>query len=208
MKLTWSGIPPTRMLNEYIEAFRRELIGVSHCHRVDVRVAVAGRADHSGPAAVPGTRRRPSTQPHEAPDEEVETRPTADQRVRRDSGADGRSCGNNCDRSSHPPHTRPAHRRMASVRPSVTCPPLRQPRFSAWIRHAADWKLPAQADETQTSHFFVVHLKSRCEHPESDAINQLPTFALRCKTAVKCLRSRCNCARLRRSEHEIGKRSW
>jgi hypothetical protein len=182
MKLTWSPIPPAQMLNEYIEAFGRELIGVSHCHRLDVHVAVAGRADHSEPAAVPGTRRRPSTRPHETPDEEAETRPTADHRVRRDSGADGRSCGNNCHRSSQPPHTRLAHRRMASVRPSVICPPPRQPRFSAWVRQAVHWKLPAQADETQTSHFFVIHLKSCCEHPESDAVKGLSTFALRCKT--------------------------
>jgi hypothetical protein len=73
---------------------------------------------------------------------------------------------------------------MASVRPSVTRPALRQPRFSAWIRQAVHWKLPAQADETQTSHFLVIHLKSGCEHPESDAVNGLSTFALRCKTAV------------------------
>jgi hypothetical protein len=46
------------------------------------------------------------------------------------------------------------------VRPSVNRPPLRQPRFRAWIRQAAHWKLPAQTDETQTNHFFVIHLKA------------------------------------------------
>jgi hypothetical protein len=49
--------------------------------------------------------------------------------------------------------THRAHRGMASVRPSVTCLPLRrQPRFSAWIRQAVHGS-SQQADDTQTSRF-------------------------------------------------------